>query len=79
MSQTALQPRDLPVPIRWPYAGSDPSRPGYRGRRSTRSLIRSERLPRCPLHASNLAREIRRPHSGSVTSTIELGAAIKSP
>ena len=79
MSQTFRGPRNLSVPIRWPYAGSDPSRPAYCGRRSTHSLIRSERLPRCPLHASNLARVICRPHSGSVTSTIELSAAIKSP
>ena len=80
MSQTALERRNFPVPMRWPHAGSDPSRPGHRGRRAVRSLIRSKRLPRCPLHASNLASvQIRRPHPVGVTSTLQLGAAIKSP
>jgi hypothetical protein len=80
MSQTALERRDHLVPIRWPCAGSDPSRPGYCGRRAVRSLIRSKRLPRYPLYASNLASAlIRRPHPLGVTSTLQLGAAIKSP
>ena len=80
MSQTARRPRTFLVPMRWPYAGSDPSRPGHCPRRTGRSLVRSERLPRCLLHASNLASvQIRRPHFVGVTSTIEPGAAIKSP
>jgi hypothetical protein len=80
MSQTALERRDFPVPMRWPDAGSDLSRPGQRGRRTVRSLIRFKRLPRCQLYASNLASvQIRRPHPVGVTSTLELGAAIKSP
>jgi hypothetical protein len=80
MSQTALERRDFPVPMRWPHAGSDPSRPGQRARRTVRSLIRSKRLPRCPLYASNLASGlIRRPHPVGVTSTLQPGAAIKSP
>jgi hypothetical protein len=80
MSQTALQRRDFPVPTRGPRAGSDPSRPGHCGRRTVRSLIRSERLPRCLSYASNLASaQIRRPHPVGVTSTLKLGAAIKSP
>ena len=80
MSQTALERRDFPVPIRWRHAGSDLSRPNQRGRRTVRSLIRSKRSPRCPLHTPNLARvQIRRPHPGSVTSPLQLGAAIKSP
>ena len=29
MSQTALERRDFPVPMRWPHAGNDPSRPGH--------------------------------------------------
>ena len=29
MSQTALERRHFPVPMRWPHAGSDPSRPGH--------------------------------------------------
>ena len=80
MSQTALERRNFPVPMRWPHAGNDPSRPGHCARRTVRSLIRSKRLPRCLLHASNLASvQIRRPHPVGVTSTLQLGAAIKSP
>jgi hypothetical protein len=77
MSQTALERRHFPVPMRWPHAGSGLSRPGQR---AVRSLIRSKRLPRCLLYASNLASGlIRRPHPVGVTSTLQLGAAIKSP
>jgi hypothetical protein len=80
MSQTSRERRNFSVPMRWPHAGSDPSRPGHCARRTVRSLIRSESLPRCPLHTSNLASvQIRRPHPVGVTSTLELGAAIKSP
>jgi hypothetical protein len=80
MSQTALERRDFPVLMRWPHAGSDLSRPGQRGRRTVRSLIRSKRLPRCPPHTSNLARvQIRRPNPLGVTAILKLGAAIKSP
>jgi hypothetical protein len=43
MSQTSPERRHFPVPTSWPYAGSDPSRPGHYARRSVRSLIRSER------------------------------------
>ena len=53
MSQTALERRDFPVPMRWPHAGSDLSRPSQRGRRAVRYLIRFKRLPRCLLYASN--------------------------
>ena len=80
MSQTSPERRHFPVPTSWPYAGSDPSRPGHCGRPSVRPLNRSERLARCPLHASNLASvQIRRPHPVGVTSTLKFGAAIKSP
>jgi hypothetical protein len=80
MSQAVLERRDFPVPMRWPHAGSDLSRPGQRGRRTVGSLIRSKRLPRCLVHSSNLANvPIRRPHPFGVTSILELGAAIKSP
>ncbi len=80
MSQTALERRHFPVPMRWLHAGNDPSLPGHCARRIVRSLIRSERLPRCQLYASNLAGvQIRRPHPVGVTSTLERGAAIKSP
>jgi hypothetical protein len=80
MSQNALQRGDSPVPTRGPRAGSDPSRPGHCAQPTVRSLIRSECLLRCLFYASNLACvQIPRPHPVGVTSTIELGAAIKSP
>ena len=80
MSQTALERRDFPVPMRWPHAGSDLSRPGHCPRRTGCSLIRSERSPKCLLHASNFARvQMRRPHPVGVTSTLQLGVTIKSP
>ena len=80
MSQTALERRHVPVPMRWPHAGNDPSRPGLRGRRAASSSIRFNRLLRGLLYASNLASGlIRWPHPVGVTSTLESGAAIKSP
>ena len=80
MSQTFRERRNFPVPISWPHAGSGPSRPGQRGRRTVRPLIRSEHSLRCLLHASNLSSvQIRPPHPVGVTSTLELGIAIKSP
>ena len=80
MSQTALERRHFPVQMRWLHAGNDPSRPSQRGRRAVRSLIRFKRLLRCLLYASNLASGlIHRPHPVGVTSTLQFGAAIKSP
>ena len=80
MSRTALERRDFPVPMRWPHAGSDISRPGQRGRRAVLSLIRFKRLLRGLLYASSLARGlIRRPHPVGITSTLQPGATIKSP
>ena len=80
MSQTALERRHFPVPMRWLHAGNDPSRPGQRGRRAVRSSIRFKRSLRCLVYASNLASGlIRRPHPVGVTSTLQRGAAIKSP
>ena len=79
MSQPPCE-RDFPVPMPWLRAGGDLSRPNHCARRTVRSLIRSERLPRCLLYASNLACvQIPRPRPVSVTSTTEFGAAIKSP
>jgi hypothetical protein len=80
MSQTALERRHFAVPMRWPHAGNDPSRPGQHARRTVRSLIRFKRLLRCLLYASNLATGlIRRPLPVGVTSILEFGAGIKSP
>jgi hypothetical protein len=80
MSQTALERCDLPVPMHWPHAGSDLSRSGQRDRRAVCSLIRSKRLPRCLLYASNLASAlIHRPLLSGLYPTLQLSAAIKSP
>jgi len=80
MSQTSPERRHFPVPTSRPYAGSNPSRPGHYARRTVRSLIRSERLPRCLFHASNRACvQIPLPRPVGVTSNIEIGATIKSP
>jgi hypothetical protein len=80
MSHTALERRHFPVPMHWPHAGNDLSRPGQRGRRAVRSRTRFKRLLKGLSYASNLARGlIRRPHPVGVTSTIQPGAAIKSP
>ena len=80
MSHTSRERCQVPVPTSWSYAGSDPSRPGHYARRIVCSLIRSERLPRCLFHASNLACvQIPLPRPVVVTSNIEIGAAIKSP
>jgi hypothetical protein len=80
MSQTALEHRNFPVPMRWPHAGNDPSRRGHCPRLTGRSLIRSECLPRCLLHPSNPARvQVRRLHPVGVTSTRQPGVTIKSP
>jgi hypothetical protein len=53
MSQTALERRNFPVPMRRPHAGNDPSRPDQRGRRAVRSLIRFKRLLKGLLYASS--------------------------
>ena len=80
MSQTAPERRHFAVQTRWPQAGNDPSRPGLRGRRAVRSLMRFKRLPRCLFHASNPAcMHIPPPRPVGGTSNIEIGAAIKSP
>ena len=80
MSQTARERRSFPVPMRWPHAGSDPSRPDHRDQCPECPLIRSKRTPRCLLQALDLASiPIRRSHPDSVASTPELCAGIKSP
>ena len=49
---TSLQARAM---LRWLYAGSDLSRPDHGDQCAERPLMRSERLPRCPLQAPHLA------------------------
>jgi hypothetical protein len=80
MTKTSRERRHFPVPMRWPHAGSDPSRPSHRGQRTLNSLTSSQRLPKRLSHASNpTSVQIRRPHSTSITSTPEIGVGIKSP
>ena len=80
MSHTDLERRNFPIPMRWSHASSDPARPADGPRPARRSLIRSKRLPRCLSYAPNLASAlICRPHPVGVTSTLQPGAAIKSP
>ena len=68
MSQTALERRHFPVPMRWLHAGNDPSRPGQRGRRAVRSLIRFKRLgldPDVDQAAQLMSPRYERPFSAS--------------
>jgi hypothetical protein len=79
MTQAYCERRDFPVPMRWLYAGSDLSRPDHGDQCAERPLMRSERLPRCPLQAPHLACHTSRSLPGSVAPTIKVGADIKSP
>jgi hypothetical protein len=80
MTQTYRERRDAPVPMRWLYAGNDLSRPDHGDQGAERPLMRSERLPRGPLHAPHLACvHTCRSRPGSVAPIIKVGADIKSP
>jgi hypothetical protein len=76
MSQTSTERRHFPVPTSWPYAGSDPSRPGHYARRtgSVQSACRDaySTLPISPVCGSPC-------RILSASYHIEIGAAIKSP
>ena len=76
MTEAYCERRDFPVPMRRLHACSDLSRPDHGDQCAERPLMRSERLPRCPLQAPHLAC----PHtSRSLPGTIKVGADIKSP
>jgi hypothetical protein len=80
MTQTYRERRDSPVPMGWLYAGSDLSRPDHGDHGAEPPLMRSERLPRGPLHAPHLACvRTCRALPGSVAPNIKVGADIKSP
>ena len=80
MSQTSCERRGFPVPMRWLHAGGDLSRPNHGDQCADRPLMRSERSPRCLLHAPDLACvQTCRSRPAGVAPTIELGADIKSP
>jgi len=55
MTQAYCERCHFPVPMRWLYAGSDLSRADHDDQCAERPLMRSERLPRCPLQAPHLA------------------------
>ena len=80
MSQTFREHRYSHVPMRRLHAGTDPSRSDHGDQCAERTLMRSEYTPRRPLYVPDLACAlIRRSHPASITSILDLGAAIKSP
>jgi len=79
MTQAYCERHDFPVPMRWLYAGSDLSRPDHGDQCAERPLMRSERLPRCPLQAPTSPVDTSRSLPGSVAPTIKVGADIESP
>jgi hypothetical protein len=79
MTKTFRERRHLTVPMRWPQAGNDPSRPSRGAQRSLSSLTSSQRSPRRPSPVSGLSMQIRQPHSAGITSIPEFSASIKSP
>ena len=80
MSQTCCERCNFLVPMRWLRPGDDLSRPDHIDQCAKRPLMRSERTLKCPLHAPDLAYvQTCRSHPASLTSTIEVGAGIKSP
>jgi hypothetical protein len=79
MTQAYCERRGLPVPTRWLYAGSDLSRPDHGDQCAERPLMRSERLPRCPLQAPHPACPHIPSLPGNVPPIISVGADFKSP
>jgi hypothetical protein len=80
MSQTPCKRCGFPLPICWPHAGGDLSRPNHIYHCIDHTLMRSEHQPKMP---PALARPCacadiswRRP---GVPSIIDIGAGIKSP
>jgi len=79
MTQAYCERRDFPVPMRWLYVGGDLSRPDHGDQCAGRPVMRSERLPRCPLQLPTSPVHTPRALPGSVAPTIKVGADIKSP
>jgi len=80
MSLTSCERCGFLVPMRWLHAGGDLARPNSIHQCADRALMRSEHTPKCLLHSADLPYlQTRRSNPVSVTSTIELGAGIKSP
>jgi hypothetical protein len=80
MTQASRRPRSFPLRWRWLPAGSARSRSNHGHQCGESLLMHSEQPPRHLLHAPDLSCDpIRTSHPASVASTIEVGAAIKSP
>ena len=75
MSQNCCECCGFPVPTRWLYAGCDLSRPNRANQCSNRSLIRSERPPKCLPRSPDL-RHVQTStwRRASVAPTIQVGA-----
>jgi hypothetical protein len=80
MSQTSCERRSFPVPLRWPYAGGDPSRNDHGDYCAECPLTHSSRPPKCQFQTPELACvRICTSRRASVISAIEAGALVKSP
>ena len=80
MNRTSCERRHFPIPMRWLHAGNDLSRPDHSNQCADRPLMRSRRTPKCPLQVPDLACvQTCWSHPANVTSTIKVGASIKSP
>jgi hypothetical protein len=79
MTGAYCERRDFPVLTRWLYASSDLSRPDHRDQCAECLLMRSERWPRCPLHAPTSPTTHPDRFLAVLHPTIKVGADIKSP
>ena len=76
MTQAYCERRDLPVPTRWLYAGSDLSRPGHSDQCAARPLMRSELAempvagspPRLSTHPDRFLAALHPPPTSALTS-----------
>jgi len=80
MSQTALERRDFPVPMRWLHAGRRSLSTNHIHQPADRPLTRSERPPKCLLRSPTLAsRADIQLASAGVRPSSRFGANINSP
>ena len=80
MNRTSCERRHFPIPMRWLHAGGDLARPDHSNQRADCPLMRSKRTPKCSLQVPDLACvQTCSSHPANVTSTIKVGASIKSP
>jgi hypothetical protein len=80
MSQTSCARCRFPVAMRWLNADGNLSRPNTIDHCAVRALMRSEQPPKSLPQSAYLPYVLtRRSNPATITSTIELGGAIKSP